>query len=120
MHREQRRSRRVDVELMASWRRRGRNLDVPVVDMNLHGLLIATTDTIPLNHVMDLRVVLPDGALDVLVASRFVGRIHGVQGIGATIFAATPEDTARWAEVHRRAAQVTPERFARAMTGQMP
>jgi hypothetical protein len=96
---------------MATWIRRGRKLDVPVVDMSLHGLRLATTELIPLNHVMDLRVVLPDGTIDLLVASRFVGRCRDVQGIGAAIFVATPEDAVRWAEVHRRTAQASPDRL---------
>jgi hypothetical protein len=103
---ERRRSRREPVNLLASWRRGQRTIGMRVLDLSLHGVLLATDEAFKPNYVMDVSVVLPSGAASLLLTSRFVGECRGTRGIGAAILLASPEDEKRWSDFYRNAGQV--------------
>lgn len=102
---ERRRTLRIACDLPAVWRRRPGDVEARVRDFNADGVFLATTETIPLNYVMDLCLTLPDGPLEVLAVARFVGRSRHGHGIGVAFHALAADDRKRWL-AHYRAALV--------------
>ena len=92
MRGERRQGERVPVDLAAAWRRAHHDVPCRVLEIGLHGLCVTIDRPVEPNQLMDLHVSLPGGPVRFLVTSRFV-RDHVA---GVAIFAASPEDEARW------------------------
>jgi len=103
MSQQKRRSERIDVVLEVRWLRLPYPIALRAVDVNLHGLFLATDETVQPDALMQIEVVLPDGPLTMFVRARFVGRTSSGCGIGAEMFLMDEPARARWSAFYRGA-----------------
>ncbi len=98
-----RRTERIPVQLAVVWHRGLFCVDLVALDINLHGLFLRTTATVPAGSLLRLSIVLPDGhePITLFVTARFVGMTVSGQGIGAEMHLMNPEDSARWEAFYR-------------------
>jgi hypothetical protein len=101
MLRNRRRTLRVPGGCSADWHRGRRNVAAQVVNLNAHGMLLRTDETIPVNQMMDLVVHLPTGDVSFMAVSRYVGETRWGHGIGVEIRVASPADQVRWTMHYR-------------------
>lgn len=100
---ERRRTTRTPCDLPVTWLRRGRVAIGCVRDVNADGFFLLTPETVALNQVMNLVVMLPDGPIDFFGVSRYVGvSVHG-HGVGLSIHTMSHHEQARWRAFHRAA-----------------
>jgi len=99
-----RRTPRVPGSIPVTWRRGGRLIQVNTINVNAHGLLLQTEETIPLNQLMDLAAELPSGPVSFLAVSRFVGQTKWGHAIGVSIHVASARDQEAWLKFYREAA----------------
>lgn len=105
MMRNRRRTLRIPGGCSAEWHRGYRHIAAHVVNVNAHGMLLRTDETVPLNQMMDLVVHLPDGDVSVMGVSRFVGTTRWGHGIGVEIKVASPDDQHRWNRFYQQTSE---------------
>jgi hypothetical protein len=81
-----RRTERFPVQLTVIWNRAGREIHCTAVDVNEHGLYLATDEVVEHGALMRLKVKLPSRELEMFVTARFVGVTASGRGIGCEIF----------------------------------
>lgn len=91
-----RRTERVTVELGVTWNRAGRAIEVSALDINAHGMFIATDQIVEHESLMHVVVRLPDRELPMFVTARYVGRTGRGQGIGCEIFLIDDVSRTHW------------------------
>ena len=96
-----RRTKRVSTALMVVWHRRGGDVDAVATDINADGLFICTDEVIDPGALMELRLQLPTGTLQVLATARFVGRTQVGNGIGVELFMLPNHARRRWLAYYR-------------------
>jgi hypothetical protein len=97
-----RRSQRIPTRLPVRWMRRPYPIELVAVDINLHGMLLQTDETIVPDGLLQLEVLLPDGAIRMFMRARFVGRTVSGHGIGLEIFLMDERDRGQWDAHYRR------------------
>ncbi len=95
---EERRSERISVELPVVWHRGDFRVDLTALDVNLHGMFLRTSATVPVGSLLQLSILLPEeeAAITVFVTARFVGRSVSGTGIGAEMYLMAPFEMERW------------------------
>jgi hypothetical protein len=96
-----RRTKRVSTSLMVVWHRRGGDVDAVATDINADGLFLLTDEVIDPGALMELRMMLPGGMLQVLATARFVGRTQVGNGIGVELFMLPAHARRRWLAYYR-------------------
>lgn len=104
--RKNRRSARLGVAIPVKWIRRDGTRDLFALDVNAHGLFLATTDLRPPGSLLQLEVQLPDGPAPMFCTVRFSGVTVSGPGMGVEIFVVEERTRARWwahyRELHRQ------------------
>ncbi len=103
MSQSQRRTERVPTRIIVRWMRKPYPVELVAVDINLHGMFLQTDETIMPDGLMQLEVLLPDGAVQMFVRARFVGRTVSGHGIGLEIFLMDERHRAHWDAYYRAA-----------------
>ena len=99
--RTMRRTERVSVQLSVTWNRAGRPIEVSALDVNAHGMFIATDQLVEHESLMHVIVHLPEHALPMFVTARYVGRTGRGQGIGVEIFLIDDISRSHWMSFYR-------------------
>src|SRR5687768_3894703 len=99
-----RRTPRIDGAIAIRWRRGTKVITARTINLNAHGLLLQTDETIPLNQLMDLAAELPTGSVSFTAVSRFVGDTQWGHAIGVQIHVASAKDQEAWLKFYREAA----------------
>jgi hypothetical protein len=87
------------------WKRGERRVSCQAGDFNLHGLFLQTDESTVPGSLLQLRVTLPEGTIDMFVTARFVGRTVSGHGIGVEIFIISDEDRELWTRHYHHAQQ---------------
>ena len=103
MLRNRRRTLRIPGGCSVDWHRGRRNIAAQILNLNAHGMLLRTDETIAVNQMMDLIVHLPNGDVSVMAVSRYVGDTRWGHGIGVEIRVASAVDQVRWNAHYREA-----------------
>lgn len=102
-----RRTPRIAGNVRVTWRRGARTVELRAINVNAHGMLLRTEETIAINHVMDLTVHLPGGDASIMAVSRFCGDTQWGHAIGVAIHVVAPNDQAAWLRYYNEAAHRT-------------
>jgi len=103
-----RRTPRILGTIPVTWRRGARVITTRTINVNAHGMLLQTSETIPVNQLMDLAAELPTGPVSFMAVSRFVGETQWGHVIGVSIHVASANDQAAWLRFYREAAGPPP------------
>ncbi|MDB4966654.1 MAG: hypothetical protein JWN44_2343 [Myxococcales bacterium] len=113
-----RRTERFPVELPVIWNRAGREIHCNVVDVNEHGMYLATDEVVEHGALIRLKVKLPTRELEMFVTARFVGVTASGRGIGAEIFLIDDMSRCFWVAFYQElAASFTQQRQTAAVGG---
>jgi hypothetical protein len=96
-----RRTERVSVELPVTWLRGGRQIRCTALDINAGGMFLGTDVVVAHGALMRIVVQLDDGALELFVTARYVGRTMSGRGIGVELFLFDEAGQARWTAFYR-------------------
>ncbi len=99
--RGKRRSARLGVALPVRWLRRDGVQELLALDVNQHGMFLATDDLKPPGSLMQLEVLLPDGPLRMFVTVRFAGQSISGVGMGVELFVVETRQLERWFAFYR-------------------
>lgn len=112
-----RRSERLPVELVVTWRRAGRSIPCVVVDVNAHGLFVRSDEIVELGSLMHLCVELPGRAIEMFATARFVGHSVSGRGIGAEILLIDDVGQRHWYALYERLCVADAQRKSAASPG---